>query len=145
MQSVYSAWPVARPVVGEIDMHSVVNLATLQTPLAIFFHSKKHPNLIQFLRIVGTAERARGLAVPVHTHLSLALSLCVSSVQRAAAEVQRSQSNKILCCFSNFTCKYSRNHSTAIAFMLCVFDFIRRSRISGFLCRLTYWKGELVL
>ncbi len=46
MQSVYSAWPVARPVVGEMDMHSVANLATLQTPLAIFFNSKKHPNLI---------------------------------------------------------------------------------------------------
>ncbi len=31
----------------------------------------------------------------------------------------------ILCCFSHFTCKYSRNHSTAIVFILCVFDFIR--------------------
>ncbi len=27
---------------------------------------------------------------------------------------------------SNLTCKYSRNHSTAIVFILCVFDFIRR-------------------
>ncbi len=25
-----------------------------------------------------------------------------------------------ICCFSNFTCKYSRNHSTAIVFILCV-------------------------
>ncbi len=33
---------MARPVVGEMDMHSVVNLATLQTPLAIFFPSKKY-------------------------------------------------------------------------------------------------------
>ncbi len=43
-------------------MHSVANLATLQTPLAIFFPSKKHPNLISFLRITGTAAQARGLA-----------------------------------------------------------------------------------
>ncbi len=45
-QSVFSVWPVAQPVVGEMEMHSVVNLATLQTPLATFFPSKKQPNLI---------------------------------------------------------------------------------------------------
>ncbi len=33
-QHVFSVWPVAQPVVGEIEMHSVANLATLQTPLA---------------------------------------------------------------------------------------------------------------
>ncbi len=36
MQRVFSAWPVAQPIVVEM-MHSVANLATLQTPLAIFF------------------------------------------------------------------------------------------------------------
>ncbi len=46
MQRMFSVWPVVRPVVGEMDMHSVANLATLQTPLVIFFHSKKRPNLI---------------------------------------------------------------------------------------------------
>ncbi len=36
-QRVFSVWPVAQPVVGEMEMHSVANLATLQTPLATFF------------------------------------------------------------------------------------------------------------
>ncbi len=43
---VFSVWPVAQPVVGEMEMHSVANLATLQTPLATFFPSKKRPNLV---------------------------------------------------------------------------------------------------
>ncbi len=109
-------------------MHSVANLAALQAPLATFFPSKKHPNLISFLRIAGTARaRMRSCCLAARTHtppsLSLSLSLCVSSVQRAAAEMQF---NKILCYFSNFICKYSRNHSADIVFILCVFDFIRQ-------------------
>ncbi len=35
-QRVFPVWPVAQPVVGEMEMHSVDNLATLQTPLATF-------------------------------------------------------------------------------------------------------------
>ncbi len=41
-QRVFSVWPVAQPVVGEMEMHSVANLATLQTPLATFFSKKKN-------------------------------------------------------------------------------------------------------
>ncbi len=33
-QRIFSVWPVAQPVVGEMEMHSVANLATLQTRLA---------------------------------------------------------------------------------------------------------------
>ncbi len=40
-QSVFSVWTVAQPVVVEMEMHRVVNLATLQTPLATFFPFKK--------------------------------------------------------------------------------------------------------
>ncbi len=32
----FSVSPVAQPVVGEMEIHSVANLATLQTPLATF-------------------------------------------------------------------------------------------------------------
>ncbi len=46
MQCVFYVWPVAQPIVGEMEMHSVANLATLQTPLATFFPLKKRPNLI---------------------------------------------------------------------------------------------------
>ncbi len=52
-------------------MHSVANLATLQTPLATFFPSKNRPNLV-----TGTATR--GLALPAHAHTSLSLSLSAS-------------------------------------------------------------------
>ncbi len=32
-----------------------------------------------------------------------------------------------ICCFSNFTCKYSRNHSSYCLYLMCsLFDFIRR-------------------
>ncbi len=37
MQRVFSVWTVAQLVVGEMEMHIVANLATLQTPLATFF------------------------------------------------------------------------------------------------------------
>ncbi len=43
MQSVFSVWPVVQPVVGEMEIHSADNLATMQTPLATFFPSKKAP------------------------------------------------------------------------------------------------------
>ncbi len=36
-QRIFSVWPVAQLVVGEMEMHSVANLATLQTPLATSF------------------------------------------------------------------------------------------------------------
>ncbi len=139
-------------------MHSVAKLATLQTPLAIFFPFKNAPKpyLVSenrwYCRMRSCCPRRTHLCLalslcissvqPAHTsfslslcvcqlgsartQLSLTLSLCISSVQHAAAKVHCSQSNKILCCLSNFTCKYSRNHSTAIAFMLCVCGFIRR-------------------
>ncbi len=67
------------------------------------------------------------------THLSLALSLCICSVSvQHAAEMSsaliqlNTDINNYVACFSNFTCKYSQNHSTAIVFILCAFDFIRR-------------------
>ncbi len=45
-QRVFSVWPVNQLGVGEMEMHSVANWATLQTPLANFFPSKKRPKLI---------------------------------------------------------------------------------------------------
>ncbi len=118
-------------------MHSVANLATLQTPLATFFPSKKRPNLVSENHWYCCA---RSCSPSAHTHLSL--SLCVCSVQRAHTplslslrllsarqrEEQRFNSVKHRYYVASliFTCKYSRNHSTAIVFILCVFDFIRR-------------------
>ncbi len=72
------------------------------------------------------------------THLSLSTSALFREWLKQAALSVKTQ----ICCFSNFTCKYSRNHST---FAFILFDFIRRRHDykSGFLCRLTSWKGEL--
>ncbi len=65
-------------------MHSVANLATFTDPLTA---SQKAPsdkslrvclNLILFLRVAGTAVRARGLAVPARTHTPFSLSLSLS-------------------------------------------------------------------
>ncbi len=62
------------------------------------------------------------LSQHARTHLSLSLSLSLSAfalfserLNGAALSVKT-----LICCFSNFTCKYCRNHSTAIVFILCV-------------------------
>ncbi len=78
MQRVFSVWTVARPIVGEMEMHSDANLATLQTPLATFFPSKKRPNLVSLS--LSLSASAQFLSQHAHTHLSLSLSLCVCSV-----------------------------------------------------------------
>ncbi len=39
-QRVFSVWLVAQLIVEEMEMHSVANLATLQTHLATFFPFK---------------------------------------------------------------------------------------------------------
>ncbi len=40
-QRIFSVSPMAQPLVGEMEMHSITNLATMQTPLATFFPKKK--------------------------------------------------------------------------------------------------------
>ncbi len=58
-----------------------------------------------------------------HTHLSLSLSLSASaqilfSVRQRRAELNSVKHRYYVACFSNFTCKYSQNHSTAIVIIL---------------------------
>ncbi len=98
MQHVFSVWPVAQPVVGEMEMHSVANLATLQTPLASFFHKKSAQTLFSLWespvqpREVLLSQHAHtplSLSVSaqflfrVFTHTSLSLRICSVSIQRA--------------------------------------------------------------
>ncbi len=54
-------------VVGEMEMHSVANLATLQTPLETFFPSKKRPNLVSVNRWYCRAS-ARSCSPSALTH-----------------------------------------------------------------------------
>ncbi len=87
-QRIFSVWLVAQPVFGEMDMHCVANLATLQTPLENFFPFKKAPKP-NFWESPGLPCEVL-LSQCAHTSLSLflsqslALSLCVCSVQRTA-------------------------------------------------------------
>ncbi len=123
-------------------MHSVANLATLQTPLETFFPSKKHPNLVSENH--GTAAQARGLALPARTHTSLSLSvgvrllcsarthlslsLCVCSVQCAhtslslslslcVCSVQRAHTSLSLSASAQFL---SQHAHTPLSHSLCV-------------------------
>ncbi len=184
-QRIFSVWPVAQPVVGEMEMH----LATFADPFSDFFPPKKaaKPYLVTPLtrrarsRLLsdsqsgitsqkcGLGGRPRGFRVPfgtgplsphllsfcsasTHTHLSLSLSLSLSasaqflfstcahislslsasaqflfSARQRRAEQSLIQLNTdIVVCFSNFTCKYSQNHSTAIVIILWVFYLIRQ-------------------
>ncbi len=65
-------------------MHSVANLATLQTPLVTFFPPKKRPILVSENR--QYAAQAQGLALPACTHLSLSLRLLSFSSARGREE-----------------------------------------------------------
>ncbi len=64
-----------------------------------------------------------------HTHLSLSLLASAQflfSVQQSRAELNSVKHKYYVVCFSNFTCKYSQNHSTAIVIILWVFYLIRQ-------------------
>ncbi len=85
-QRVFSVWPVAQPLVGEMEMDSVANLGTLQTPLAAFFPSKKRQNLVSGNhRYCCASARSCSPSARAHTvwHTSLSSLSLVCSVQRA--------------------------------------------------------------
>ncbi len=71
-------------VVGEMEMHSVANLATLQTPLAIFFPSKKHPNLVSENHRYCASARSCSPSTLTHLSISLSLSLHLLSFSPSA-------------------------------------------------------------
>ncbi len=176
-------------------MHSVANLATLQTPLATFFPSKKRPNLVSENHRYCRAS-ARSCSPSARTHLSL--SLCVCSVQRAHTSLSLSLSLSASTLFSARTplslslcvCSVQRAHtSLSLSLSLRLLSAWQREEqrfnsvkhryyvaslilhasiaeitaqllslsyvylissddgaiIMIFLCRLTSWKGELVM
>ncbi len=65
-----------------MEMHSVANLATLQTPLATFSPSKKRPDLVSenhwYCR-ASTRSCFPSTHTPLSLSLSLSLSLCASA------------------------------------------------------------------
>ncbi len=80
-----------------------------------------YPTCSKLKYYASEADSRTGLSFPARVPpppLSLSLSLSLS------ASALFSFSKTQIYSFSNFTCKYSRNHSTAIVFILCVAYFI---------------------
>ncbi len=73
------------------------------------------------------------VSVPIPTHISLSLSLSLFTsaqflfnARQRRAELNSVKQRYYVDCFSNFTCKYSQNHSTAIVIILWVFYLFRK-------------------
>ncbi len=153
-------------------MDSVANLGTLQTPLATFFPSKKCPNLVsENHRYCRASARSCSPSARAHTSLSslsLSLSLCICSVQRAHTslslslslslalrllsarqrEEQRFNSVKHRYYVASLILHASIAEITAQLLSLSYVYLISSDDgaiIMIFLCRLTSWKGELVM
>ncbi len=136
-QRVYSVWQVARPVVGEMELHSVTNLATFQTLSATFFPSKSAQTLFRFWES------------PV-LPLSLSLSLCICSCSVSVQEAERSSAliqlnTDIMLFFKFYMQVYLKSQHSYCLYLVCIWFNQTTTRLSGFLCRLTSWKGELVM
>ncbi len=163
-------------------MHSVANLATLQTPLATFFPSKKRPNLVSENHRYWRAN-ARSCSPSARAHTPLSLYLSASALFSARTPLSLSISLRLL--HSGLLCS-ARAH-TSLSLCVCsargreeqrfnsvkhryyVASLILHASIAEitaqllslsyvylissddgaiiiiFLCRLTSWKGELVM
>ncbi len=147
-QHEFSVWPVAQPIIGEMEMHSVANLVTLQTLLATFFPFKKASKPYLVWESPSTAAWVRGLAFTARTHthtpLSLSLSLSFSaSVQflfsaqqpakKSSALIQLNIDIILLASLILHDASRAEITAQAIVIILCVFDFIKlRLNYQGF-------------
>ncbi len=89
---------MAQHLVGEMEKHSIANLATLQTPLATFFPPKKHPNLISENH--RYCASVRSCAPSARTHLTLSLSLSLRLFSFCTAHGREEQ------CFNSVKHRY---------------------------------------
>ncbi len=149
-----------------MEMHSVANLATLQTPLAIFFPPKKRPNLISENHRYCVSARSCSPSARTHLSVSLSLSLffCLVSLPARAhtslslrlfsfctargREEQRFNSVKHRYYVASLILHASIAEITAQLLSLSYVYLISSDDgaiIIIFLCRLTSWKGELVM
>ncbi len=113
-------------------MHSVANLATLQTPLATFFPSKKQPNLVSENHWDCRASASRGLALPARAHTSLSLRLLCS----ARAHLSLSLSASAL---------FSARTPLSLSLSLCVCSARGRERSSALIQLNRYYVASLIL
>ncbi len=146
-------------------MDSVANLGTLQTPLATFFPSKKRPNLVsENHRYCRASARSCSPSARKPIALSLSLSLSASALFSARTPLSLSLALHLLSArqreeqrFNSVKHKYyvaslilhaSIAEITAQLLSLSYVYLISSDDgaiIRIFLCRLTSWKGELVI
>ncbi len=137
----------------EMEMHGVANLATLQTPLAIFFPFKKSiQTLFSLWESPSTAVWAPGLAFTAcaHTYLSLSASgqfLFSTQLPAEKSSALTLLNTDIILLASLILHDASIAEITAplLSLSLCIWFHKTTARLSGFLCRLTSWKWELVI
>ncbi len=132
-------------VVGEMEMH---NLATLQTPLATFFPFKKAPKpyLVsencQYCR-----PSARSCFPSARTHTPLSLSLSSLSLHLLCS-VRGGEGDALSVKHRYYVASLILHASIAeITAQLLSLSYVylihqTMARLSGFLCRLTSWKGR---
>ncbi len=103
---------MAQPVVGEMEMHSVANLATLQTPLVTFFPLKKvaKPYLVSGNHRYCRASARSCFPARAHTSLSLSLFICLLSFCSARTHTSLSRS----VCLLSFGSARSREEQSLI-------------------------------
>ncbi len=124
-------------------MHSVANLATLQTPLAIFSPSKKRPDLVSETRHTA---RARGPALPARAHTSLSLSLCVCLVSlpaRAHTSLSLSLSLSLCVCLVSLPARAHTSLSLCIWLSFCTARGREEQRFNSVKHR--YYVASLIL
>ncbi len=97
-QHIFSVWPMAQPVVGEMEMHSVANLATVQTALATFFPFKKGPKPYLVSENCQYCPTRSCFPFLTRTHLSPSLSVCLLSFCSAHAHTSLSLSLSLCIC-----------------------------------------------
>ncbi len=82
---------MAQSVVGEIEMHSVANLATVQTPLATFFPSKNKPYWISetraYLPLSLFSERRRETELSIKHRYYVAFKTLNASIAEITAQL----------------------------------------------------------
>ncbi len=115
--------------------HLSISLA-LSVCLLSFCSARAHtslylsPRLLNFCSACACTHTSLSLTLcsaRAHTHLSLSphlLSFC--SARQRRAELNSVKHGYHVDCFSNFTCKYNQNHSTAIVIILWVFYLFRQ-------------------
>ncbi len=138
-----------------IDLLIFTNLINIADPLVIFSLQKStqtwlfSPSKKQSLRIAGTAAWAQGLAVhSQRTHRSLSLSLCASSVKCAAGSWGAALSVKhryYIASLVLYDASIAKSKHWYCLYLMCIWFHRSTARFSGFLFRLTSWKGELVM